>query len=796
MNVETMAHARTAEAAEGLTSAEAQARMREQGPNAIAQARPSMVKAFLLKFWGLIPWMLEIAIVVDLLLGRWVEAVVIVVLLLVNGLMGFMQEKRAMGALALLRQRLTINARVRRDGRWQQVPAADLVPGDLVRVRAGDVVPADIHLSDGRVLLDQSVLTGESMPLEQGPGKTAYSGTTVSRGEATGVVTATGARTYFGKTTELVRVAQAPPRLERLIVGVAKYLAAVSVLLAIAVFAVALLRGTPLSEVLPFALMLLVFAVPHVMPAMFTMSAALGARMLADKGILVTRLAAIEDAASMDVLCLDKTGTLTENRLTVGEAVLVSAQTQEELVRLAALASDEATQDPIDLAILEAARARGLLEKLPPRLAFVPFDPGNKRSEVSVREGEQTARIVKGEPRTVSELAGLPWQEIADQVARLSADGSRVLAVASGSDSKLRIAGLVALNDPPRPDSAVSIAELRKRGVRVVLVTGDGEATARALAGKVGIAGEVAPAGTIRENLRSSDADRFAIFARVLPQDKFFLVQALQKAGHVVGMTGDGVNDAPALRQADVGIAVANATDVAKAAASLVLIKPGIGGITMAIDGSRRIYQRMKSFLIAMNTRKMAFPVFLALGALFMGSFLLSPLLMVLFMLSADFVTMSLSMDQATASPGPDHWALRPLMGAAMGYALVLLLLSGLVYWFATSALGLGVAQAQTLLFAWFIFAGSQAVIYLSRARGHFWARPLPARLVNVVGVLNVGVFALMAAEGWLMAPISPLLVGAALILALAFLVGADQFKAMLASFSPTRQTPIPASGG
>lgn len=784
MDTETIAVAPAAEATTGLTSSEVQARLREHGPNAVEQKPPSVGKAVFLKFWGLIPWMLEIAIVLDLLLGRWVEALVIVVLLVVNGLMGLMQEKRAMGALALLRQRLTINSRVQRDGRWQTVAAADLVPGDLVRVRVGDVVPADIRLSHGRVLLDQSVLTGESMPLEQGPGDVAYSGTTVSRGEATGVVAATGARTYFGKTAELVRIAQAPPRLENLIVGVAKYLAGVSVLLAIAVFAVALLRGTPLSEVLPFALMLLVFSVPHVMPAMFTMSAALGARMLADKGILVTRLAAIEDAASMDVLCLDKTGTLTGNRLTVGKGVLLAAPTDDDLLRLAALASDEATQDPIDLAILQAAHTRGLLQELPSRLAFVPFDPANKRSEVSVRQGAGMMRIVKGEPRTISELAGQPWAAIADQVAQLSADGSRVLAVASGSDSSVRLAGLLAFSDPPRPDSASSIGELRKRGIRVVLVTGDGEATALALASQVGIAGDVAPAGTIREQLSAAEADRYSIFARVLPQDKFFLVQALQKAGHVVGMTGDGVNDAPALRQADVGIAVSNATDVAKAAASLVLTKPGIGDIAMAIDGSRRIYQRMKSFLIAMNTRKMAFPVFLSLGVLLLGTFLLSPLLMVLFMLSADFVTMSLSMDQATASAGPDRWDLRPLMAAATGFALVLLVLSGVVYWFGGSVLKLGVAQTQTLLFVWFIFAGSQAIIYLSRARSHFWAKPLPARLVNVVGLVNVGVFSLMATAGWLMAPVPWYLVAAMLLLAAAFLVGTDLVKATVMRLS------------
>ena len=794
MDIETITHVRTAEAPPGLTSTQAEARMREHGPNSIAQPRPSAVKAFLLKFWGVIPWMLEIAMILDIFLGRWAEAAVISVLLVVNAVMGFSQQKGAMAALALLRQRLTINARVRRDGQWQTVPAAKLVPGDLVRLRVGDVVPADIDLTDGEVLLDQSVLTGESLPLERRAGDGAYSGSTVSRGEATGVVTATGHRTYFGKTTELVRLAQAPARLEELIVGVAKYLAALSVGLALLAFAAAFARGTPLSETLPFVLMLLVLSIPHVLPAMFTMSAALGARGLAERGILVTRLAAIEDAASMDVLCLDKTGTLTDNRLALGSVVPLAGSTPRDVLRFAALASDEATQDALDLAILAAARAEGLLATPAQRLGFVPFDPGTKRSEASIVEGDATVRVVKGEPSTVAALAGLPWEQLAGEVSRLSADGSRVLAVAAGGGASLRVIGLVALSDSPRADSAASVSALRKRGIRVVLVTGDGETTARAVAAKVGISGDVAPAGTLHESMAPDAAERFAVFAKVLPQDKYFLIRSLQNGGHVVGMTGDGVNDAPALRQADVGIAVASATDVARMAASLVLTRPGIGDITMAIEASRRIYQRMKSFLLAMNSRKIALPVLLSLGVLIFGSFVLNPLLMVLFMLSADFVTMSVSMDQAAASPTPDRWDLRPVMITASVFAALLLAMSGLILWLGTRQFGLAAAETQTFLFVWLIFAGSQGVIYLSRGRGRFWAKPRPSRVVNVAAAINVIAFALMAAQGWLMAPISPLLVGTALIFALAFLVAADQFKVMLAHSWAKHQEPISAS--
>ena len=712
-------------APEGLTGPEAAARLRQYGPNAIVEAPPRTLGVLLRRFWGVIPWMLELAIAIDLVLGRWIEALFIGVLLVLNAYLGFRQESRATKALALLRQRLTINARVRRDGLWQVLPAAQIVPGDFLRLRAGDVVPADVRLADGQILVDQSVLTGESLPVEGRPGSTAYSGSLVSRGEASGEVAATGGRTYFGKTAELVRLAAAPPRLERLVVGVAKYLGALDVFLALAVFAVTIVEGRHFLGALPFMLMLLVASVPMALPVMFTMSAAMGARMLAEKGILATRLSAIEDAAAMTVLCLDKTGTLTENRLAVGAVVPFAPASPDEALRLAALASDEATQDPLDLAILNAARARSLAADSAQRLSFVPFDPSTKRSEVSIRENGQVLRVVKGEPGTIAAVAGTPWESLAQEVARLSADGSRVLAVAAGPEGKLRLAGLLALSDPPRADSAALIDELQKRGVRVQLVTGDGEATARAVAAKVGITGEVAPAGTIREDLDPETAMRFAVYAQVLPQDKFFLVRALQKAEHVVGMTGDGVNDAPALRQADIGIAVANATDVAKAAAGLVLTKPGLGEIITAIEASRRIYRRMQTFTLTMMTRKITIPLFLALGVLALNAFVLNPLLIVLLMITTDVATMAVSTDQVTASPVPDRWAIRPLMVTAVALAIPLLLLSGAVFWAGANVLALDTAETQTLVFLWLVFAGSQGILYVTRARGFLWTKPI-----------------------------------------------------------------------
>jgi len=763
---------------------EAAARLQQVGPNVVAQEHPHGMSALLRKFWGVVPWMLEIAVMLDIIMGRWIEAGVIAVLLIFNAVIGFFQENRAQKALALLRQRLTVMARVKRDGRWQTTTAAELVPGDLVHLRVGDIVPADIRLTDGRIQVDQSQLTGESLPVNHQAESASYAGSLVSRGEATGVVTATGARTYFGKTAELVRMAEAPRRLELLILQITRYLAAMVIVLAVAVFVATLIHGESLLNMLPFGLMLLVAAVPVALPTMFTMSAALGARALAENGILVTRLSAIQDAAAMDILCLDKTGTITENRLSVERLVPLAAATADEVLRLAALASDEATQDPIDLAILQAARERGLAANLPPRFDFVPFDPATKCSEVSIRQANEVVRIIKGAPSVLAELAQIPWQVIAPQVEQHAASGARVLAVATGTGATLRLAGFIALNDPPRSDSAALIAALRKHGVCVILITGDGEATARAVAAQVGMTGEAAPAGTLRENIDPKDIARYEIFAGVLPQDKFFLVQALQKAGHVVGMTGDGVNDAPALRQADVGIAVATATDVAKAAASLVLTRPGLGEIVTAIEESRRISRRMQTWIMTMMTRKLFVPPFLALGVILFGRFVLNPTLMVLLVFATDFATMSLSTDRVTPTPAPDRWSVHALVTRSLGLAALLMLLSGAVFWAATSAWRLDLAQTQTLIFVWLVFGSTQATLYAMRTHGFFWEWPYPGRWILLASIFDLGMVTLLATRGWLMAPVSAVLVAGMLLLALVFLLAAGLLKTGLMHFS------------
>ena len=764
----------------GLTTEEASKRLEQFGLNSVAEEHPRGISMFFLKFWGLIPWMLELSVILDILLGRYAEATVMTSLLVFNAIIGFIHENKAQEALALLREHLSVTTRILRDGHWQEIPASGVVPDDVIRLRVGDIVPADIRIVDGVIQVDQSQLTGESLPVERTIAENAYAGSTVSRGEVTGVVTATGARTYFGKTAELVRTAEAPRHLELLILHITKYLAGLVIILSIAVFAAAIIHGTPLRDILPFSLILLVASVPVTLPIMFTMSAALGARALTKNGILVTRLSAIEDAASMDVLCVDKTGTLTENHLTVGEIFPFNGISPDEVLRVAALASDEATQDSIDLAILRSAREKDLIKNIPQYLQSIPFDPSTKRSEVRIKENEQVVRIIKGAPVTLAKLSGVAWSEIAEEVSRLSIDGSRIIAVAKGVDSDMHLVGLLALNDPPRADSLDLIANLLENGVRVILITGDGEATAQAIATKVGITGQVAPAGVLRNEINIDVVTRFNIFSGVLPEDKFALVQALQKAGHIVGMTGDGVNDAPALRQADVGIAVSSATDVAKAAASLVLTRTGLNEIVVAIGESRRIHQRIQTWIMAMITRKIVIPPFLAIWVIFFNTFALNPLLIVLLMFATDVITMSISTDNVTPSPSPNRWNMRALLLRVVGPSTLLMLFSMVVYWVATTQLQLTITETQTVIFLWLVFGSAQAILYLTRTQSFFWRKPYPGRWIIITSLFDISIVTLLATQGWLMSKISIILVCEIFIFAILFLFVADLLKVVM----------------
>ena len=744
-------------ALEGLSSHEAAVQLQKWGPNATPEKRTHPILLILRKFWGPVPWMLEITLVLEIALGKSTEAVIILSLLLLNAVISFVQESRARNALALLRQRLEVQARVRRDGVWRQAAARDLVPDDVIHVRVGDIVPADLALLDGHVLLDQSALTGESAPVEAGPAKPAYAGSMVRRGEATGKVTATGARTFHGKTAELVRTARAPSHMENVILTIVKYLVAMDVFLAALVLAYALIRGLEMKEILPFVLILLVASVPVALAATYTLAAALGALELARRGVLATRLAAVEEAAAMDVLCSDKTGTITENRLTLAELRPYAPFTEAELLRLAALASDESTQDPIDIALLGPAKERGLLAGAAPPLQVVPFDPATKRSEARISEGGEVLHVVKGAPAVVAGLvAGGP--DVDADVGELAAHGCRVLAVAAGPEGRLRLAGLAALQDPPRPESAAVVRRLRGLGVRTLMISGDGADTAEAVARAVGIEGRVCPAAALHGDL-GADVLEYGVFAGAFPEDKFRLIRALQRAGHVVGMTGDGVNDAPALKQAEVGVAVASATDAAKAAASLVLTRPGLIEAPEAVETGRRIHQRMLTYTLNKIVKTFQIALFLTAGLLFLGVFVTTPRLVLLLLFANDFVTMSLAADRTTASPRPGRWPVRALVFGALAVAAAWLVVSFAVFVAARDSLGLSLGGLQTLSFLLLVFTG-QANVYLVRERGPFW-RSTPGGWLVVWSVADIVVVSVLAARGVLMEPIAaPLILG------------------------------------
>ncbi|MGC2458334.1 MAG: plasma-membrane proton-efflux P-type ATPase [Gallionellaceae bacterium] len=763
-----------AEALQGLTSAEARQRLLKYGPNMVAEDRPHPWLLFLRKFWAPVTWMLEATIALQFGLGKIDEAAIIAALLIFNAVLGFAQENRANNALALLKKRLAIQVRVLRDHVWRQAPAQDLVPGDVVHLRMGDLAPADIRVLEGQVLLDQSALTGESLPVDAGVGATVHAGVIVKRGEASGEITATGAHTYFGKTAELVRGARTASHLATLIVSIVKYLVTLDAILVTALLIYSWMNGIAITEVLPFALILLVASVPIALPATYTLATALGALELARNGVLVTRLSAIEEAAAMDVLASDKTGTITQNRLALTALHSYATYSDNDLLYWAALACDHATQDPIDLAILDAAQAHGLLSQIPQRLSFTPFDPETKRSEAQYEENGKTLRVLKGAPRVIAALAG-GGLDIGIDVERLGADGSRVLGVAveTGSNA-LQLAGLAALQDPPREDSHLLIQNLHDLGVRVLMISGDGPATARAVAEQVGIGGRVCAPENLDKAIQQGVLD-YDVFARVVPEDKFRLVQALQQSGHVVGMSGDGVNDAPALKQAEVGIAVANATDVAKAAASLVLTNPGLGDVKAAVETSRRINQRMLTYTMNKIIKTLEIAIFLSVGVMLTGVFVITPLLIVLLLFTNDFVTMSIATDHVSFAGKPERWNIPNLMLTSGILAGLVLILSFAVFFAGRDWLHLPLNQLQTLIFVMLVFTG-QGNVYLVRERHHFW-QSLPSRWLLLASLLDIVVVSILSTQGIFMAAIPLWLVSGLMTLVLAYLIAVDLIK-------------------
>ena len=736
----------------GLTTQDAERLLKEYGPNSIAEERVHHVRALLRNFWAPVPWMLEAAVVLEIVLHKTAEAAIIGALLVFNAALSYVQENNAQRALALLRRHLSIQVRVRRDLTWRRLAAEGLVPGDLIHLRVGDIVSADARIASGNVLIDHSAVTGESTPADVKSGGTAYTGGVIKRGEATAVVIATGSHTYYGKAAELVRQAKAAGHLQQMMFAIVKYLVMVDVALASVVFVYAIRAGIAIGDIVPFCLMLLVASVPVALPATFTLASAIGTRELARRGVLVSRLSAIEEAAAMDVLASDKTGTLTKNELSLQAVAAIAPYSDEDVLRFATLASDDATQDPIDLAIVSAARARGVSISNYAVVNFIPFDPSTKRSEAVVRDGANTMRTTKGAP---PEIAALTGQAMTPEAGQLAAKGYRVLAVAAGPEHQLKLVGVLGLIDPPREDSRKLVADLHDLGIRVLMITGDGIATARTVAQEVGIDGRTCSADRLRSNIGSA-AIECNVFGGVFPEDKFRLVESLQQAGHIVGMTGDGVNDAPALKQAEVGVAVSSATDVAKAAASIVLTSPGLGDIVSAVESSRRIYQRMLTYTLNKIIKTIEVALFLTAGVLLTRTLVITPLLIVLLLFTNDFVTMSIATDRVRFSRQPDRWQIRGLVMTALPLAALLVAFSLSLLFAGRAFLFLSTRQIQTLAFLILVFGG-QGTVYLIRERGHLW-KSRPSSWMLWSSAADIAIVLVLAIRGLWMAPVPPLL--------------------------------------
>jgi len=767
-----------ADRSQGLSDGEVQKRRAQYGANTIAEKLIPLWRGILAKFWAPVPWMLEAVIALQMVLGRRLEALVIAVLLVFNAMVAFLQERRAKDALALLRRTLHVNARVLRNGQWREVPAERLVPGDLVHVRAGDLVPADLMVFDGVVALDQSALTGESLPVDAGPGKPAYAGGIVRQGEATGEVTAIGSRTFFGRTAELVRSSGAPSHMQQTIFAIVKRLVIFDAALAALAVVFAMWHHLPPADTAVFVLMLMVASVPVALPATYTLATALSSMQLAHQGVLVTRLPAVEEAAAMDSLVSDKTGTLTQNTLTLAGLIALAVGIDEKAVlRTAALASDDATQDPLDLAVIGPARAQGLLEGSPARQAFHPFDPATRRSEGVYTADGQDWHAVKGAASVIGALCKLDVDQRAALEAaesRLAETGARVLAVAAGAADSMQLMGVVGLADPPRPDAADLIAQLTQLGVRVRMATGDALETARAIGAKLGLGTRVCEA--TEDGLQNPEA--CDLYARVLPEGKHAIVRALQRTGHVTGMTGDGVNDAPALRQAELGVAVASATDVAKAAAGVVLTTPGLGGVLTVVHTGREVHRRMLTYTLNKTIKTLEIVVFLTLGLMLTGTFVLSSTLIVLLLFTNDFVTMTIATDRVLPAPRPQKWNVRRLMAAASAFGVLSLLFTFTVYWWARRSLGLDHGQLQTVVFLLLVFS-NQACIYALRTDGRLWSFA-PGRWMLMASTGDVVVVCLLATSGWLMAALPALQVGALLSACVLFALFLDQAKRLI----------------
>jgi H+-transporting ATPase len=773
----------------GLSTAEAKKRLEEFGPNEIPEKKISPIKKFLSYFWGPIPWMIEVAIILSAYIQRWEDFGIIAALLIVNAVVGFWQENKADNAIELLKRRLAFNARVLRDGKWTEISARQLVPDDIIRVRLGDVAPADAKLMEGEYLLvDQSALTGESLPVEKHVSDVVYEGSIIRQGEMDGLVVGTGINSYMGKTAKLVEEARTQSHFQRAVIRIGNFLIIIAIILVSIVFIAALFRHEGFVETLQFALVLVVAAIPVALPAVLTVTMAVGAVALAKKEAIVSKLVSIEEMAGMNILCSDKTGTITKNELKVSQTITFAEFKEYDALLIGALASREEDKDPIDTAIISKAKESStIVEALGKHkiVEFKPFDPVSKRTEAKVIDptGNQF-KASKGAPQIILSLTSNKTSidsEVNDHVNAFAERGYRALGVAkTDRQGKWQLIGLFAIYDPPRDDSLATVKAAQSMGVSVKMVTGDHIAIAKEIAHEVGLGTNIVSASSFSDAC-DTDAQRIVEnadgFAQVFPEHKYHIVELLQRKGHIVGMTGDGVNDAPALKKADAGIAVAGATDAAKSAADIVLTKPGLSVIIDSIKESRKIFERMNSyaiFRIAETTRVL---IFLTLAILVFNFYPLTPVMLVILAMLNDIPIMTIAYDNTKVFQKPVRWDMRKVLIIAAVLGIAGVFSSFLLFWIAKEVLQLDDLTIMTLMFLKMAVAG-HLTIYLARTgENHFWARPLPAKLLFSTTELTQFAGTLVAIYGIVMSPIGWALAGLVWGYSLAFFLFNDFVK-------------------
>lgn len=775
---------------EGLTQEEVQRRLEKYGDNTLEEKRANPILKFLSYFWGPIPWMIEVAAVLSAIVQHWVDLIIIVILLLFNAIVGFWQEYQAANAVDDLKKQLALKARAKRGGNWVEVDAKTLVPGDVVRLRLGDIIPADVKLAEGDYLsVDQSALTGESLPVDKQAGDAAYSGSVAKQGEMVALVVATGSDTYFGKTAQLVSSAKSVSHFQKAVLTIGDYLIYLSLFLAAALIIVMIFRGQGIFTLVQFALILIVAAIPVAMPAVLSVTMAIGAVALAKMKAIVTRLESIEEMAGVDILCSDKTGTLTQNKLSLGDPAIYGAKNAQELILIGALASKEEDQDAIDLAVLAGLDDPKITARYD-QVEFVPFDPVSKRTEAKVKDPEgKTFKVTKGAPQVILELCHPP-SDLVDKanvkVEEFAQQGYRTLGVGRCDDGESwRFLGILPLYDPPREDSAETIKRAEELGVQVKMITGDNLAIAKQISIQLGLGSNIHAADEFfKEGFDSGNIPKSKVtqlestdgFAQVLPEHKFQIVEVLQDKGHIVGMTGDGVNDAPALKQANAGIAVSGATDAARSASDLVLTKPGLSVIVKAVEEARKIFERMNSYATYRITETIRIMIFVVLAMTIFNFYPITTIMIILLAVLNDLPILTIAYDNTWLDPAPVRWDMRRVLMVATTLGLI-----GVVQTFGILVIGKLVlnfdqAQIQSLIYIKLAVAG-HLTLFVVRTKRSFFSKPYPAPILLIAILSTQAIAAAIVGFGILVTPIPWIYIGMVWAYCLIFMLINDWVK-------------------